>query len=245
MFCPNCKTEYRAGFSQCSDCGSALVDSLETADSVGADGSDGTESHNTRLPELLWTGSDKEAFARLTATLQDAKIFFRAGEQRTHLLYTSMWPSLEIWIRRADHDAGRRVLSELFGEDAPPVNPDLPGGGIESVKSGGVTQVRDAVASVMASLKAPAPDAFEEQEWNSAEDAAGVLEDFHPEEARVEVWSGVDTQMAENLRMCFRENGIGCVVSEEGERLRILVMPPQESRAKEIIREVIEATPPE
>ena len=28
MFCPNCKTEYRPGFTRCADCGSDLVDRL-------------------------------------------------------------------------------------------------------------------------------------------------------------------------------------------------------------------------
>jgi len=27
-YCPNCRTEYRAGFSTCSDCGSPLVDDI-------------------------------------------------------------------------------------------------------------------------------------------------------------------------------------------------------------------------
>ncbi len=28
MFCPNCGTEYRPGFTRCADCGSQLVDTL-------------------------------------------------------------------------------------------------------------------------------------------------------------------------------------------------------------------------
>ena len=28
MFCPQCKTEYRPGFTRCADCGSELVDAL-------------------------------------------------------------------------------------------------------------------------------------------------------------------------------------------------------------------------
>lgn len=28
MFCPQCKSEYREGFTKCADCGSPLVDSL-------------------------------------------------------------------------------------------------------------------------------------------------------------------------------------------------------------------------
>lgn len=32
MYCPKCKAEYREGFTTCSDCGAALVESLPEAD---------------------------------------------------------------------------------------------------------------------------------------------------------------------------------------------------------------------
>ena len=56
---------------------------------------------------------------------------------------------------------------------------------------------------------------------------------------------GVNSLMAEILEDCLRENGIGCAVDQIGVKYRILVLPISEVRAREIIREVIEATPPE
>jgi hypothetical protein len=31
MFCPNCRAEYRSGFSSCSDCGASLVEALPSS----------------------------------------------------------------------------------------------------------------------------------------------------------------------------------------------------------------------
>jgi hypothetical protein len=69
--------------------------------------------------------------------------------------------------------------------------------------------------------------------------------DLDPEDATAEVWSGDEPGMAEILEDCLRENGIGCAVDQIGMKSRIRVLPISAVRAREIIREVIEATPPE
>jgi hypothetical protein len=68
---------------------------------------------------------------------------------------------------------------------------------------------------------------------------------WDPAAATVEIWSGEDTALAELLEACLRENTIG-FRRQESERgsLRLQVMPADESAAREIIREVREATPP-
>jgi hypothetical protein len=63
--------------------------------------------------------------------------------------------------------------------------------------------------------------------------------------ATVEIWSGEDGALAELLEACLRENRIG--VRRQGAEpghLRLLIMPADELAAREIIREVREATPP-
>jgi hypothetical protein len=68
--------------------------------------------------------------------------------------------------------------------------------------------------------------------WNSAR-------------ATAEVWTGEDAALARLLEACFKENGIG--VRREGQepgRIRLVVLPAEEAAAREIVREVLEATPP-
>jgi hypothetical protein len=81
------------------------------------------------------------------------------------------------------------------------------------------------------------------------EETAPLLErperDRNPAAANVEIWSGEDAALAKLLEACFHENRIG--VRREGtERgiLRLLVTPGDEASAREIIREVRDATPP-
>jgi hypothetical protein len=70
-------------------------------------------------------------------------------------------------------------------------------------------------------------------------------EPWNPAAATVEIWSGEDASLAELLEACLRENLIGarCAGREPG-TLRLFVTAHDEVAAREIIREVREATPP-
>lgn len=62
MFCPQCGTEYRSGFTRCSDCNVELVASRpvqRTRDSG---------------PVTVWRGDDPVAFSAAMAALQAAEI---------------------------------------------------------------------------------------------------------------------------------------------------------------------------
>jgi hypothetical protein len=97
------------------------------------------------------------------------------------------------------------------------------------------------------------PDwALEEDKARDSSNAQGeqqipndVVRDLRPEEATAEVWAGERGGIAQMLEICLRENGISCVMDESGRSTRIRVVPESESRAREIIREVVEGTPPE
>jgi hypothetical protein len=74
--------------------------------------------------------------------------------------------------------------------------------------------------------------------------ADDIAENYDPQEATAEVWTGTDADTKDMLIASLSENGIGCELDAEA-TFRIRVMPGSEHRAREIIREVIEATPPQ
>jgi hypothetical protein len=70
-------------------------------------------------------------------------------------------------------------------------------------------------------------------------------EPWNPAAATAEIWGGEDASLAELLEACLRENliGVRCAGREPG-TLRLFVTARDEAAAREIIREVREATPP-
>jgi len=63
--------------------------------------------------------------------------------------------------------------------------------------------------------------------------------------ATVEIWAGEDPGLAQLLEDCLRENQIGLRLERrKPQTVHLLVMRSDEAPAREIIREVLEATPP-
>lgn len=59
------------------------------------------------------------------------------------------------------------------------------------------------------------------------------------------MWSGDDAEMGQYLKLALAGIGIGGVVRDDQARTQVFVLPANESRARELIREVIESTPPQ
>lgn len=76
---------------------------------------------------------------------------------------------------------------------------------------------------------------------------------WHPDDAVAEIWSGADADLANMISMSLRENQIPCRSSgDEAEPdtatpspQRLYVLPEDEAHAKEIVREIVDAVPPQ
>jgi hypothetical protein len=221
MFCPVCKSEYRDGFTKCSDCEADLVEHLP-------DDSGGTGSSDLAV---AWRGSDPSAYSAALAALQDAEIPTQeiANHDQVAWGLAIPKPQYQILVRKMDLKAALEMVAP-FGERAAWANArDIWKGRTQSkeVEGDGSSELTDAIGSV----DTPAPD--------------DIAVEMNPKDATSEVWSGDDKKMAETFKVCLREVGINSVLIADGGRQRVLVAPAAESRAKEIIREIVEQTPPE
>jgi hypothetical protein len=61
----------------------------------------------------------------------------------------------------------------------------------------------------------------------------------------VQVWSGMDERIAQFLTAAMQENEIPIHLEMPGDLTQIFVSPANEARAREIVREVVQAAPPE
>jgi hypothetical protein len=82
------------------------------------------------------------------------------------------------------------------------------------------------------------------QEETGAPSSSPPLKEWFPEDATVEVWSG-DPKDAWMLEMSLKENEIPFRSETQNENMRLFVVPGQEVRAREIVREILESSPPE
>jgi|HubBroStandDraft_1064217.scaffolds.fasta_scaffold12305_3 hypothetical protein len=214
MFCPVCKLEYRPGFTKCSDCDVDLVESL--------DASSGAMQQDPEVPSVLWTGTDSEADGAICRALDAAKISYHKLDRNAGLL-----PGLSEWVyailvHERDRTAAQAVLDGVRRD----------------YEIGKPTEGSD--DGDLSSQEASEP---QEEDENLEPEPDEPEEDFYPEDATSEVWAGEGAEMADYVRLCLRENRIGCVVDESNGKTHLRVLPASEARAREIVREIVEGTP--
>jgi hypothetical protein len=217
MFCPQCKAEYRAGFTQCSDCGVALVETLTAAGSAAVAQETKADSD---ARELFWSGYDPRIFQQFQMALHGAGIEFTEQSQAVRLGHSKSVRPMEIWTYLRDHSVAEKVYAELTGSGGPAEESE--------------TEAAEDAAAIPEDSSVPADSIVPDD----------ITEEIRPEEVTAEAWAG-DASMREILEACLRENGIASAGAGDGKTARILVRPEKIERAKEIIREVTEATPPE
>ncbi|MGA2510218.1 MAG: hypothetical protein ABSG27_08290 [Candidatus Acidiferrales bacterium] len=240
MFCPVCRSEYRSGFTKCADCGVDLVEHLP-ADELAAD-RDVQRDADGR--ELLWSGVPSGLYDAIRAALDSAGISHKDIDKEFGLLPNLAQSAQFVWIDPRDRAAARSILAEVlakpqaveqqneqFATDAAEVDPFGLNRGVHSRPSDMEDGKSEDELPESNAPDEPTPD--------------DIVEDFDPEDATAEVWSGEDAEMAQVLNDCLSGVGLGCVQSHNGSHIRVLVLPATAARAKEIVREVVEGTPPE
>lgn len=165
----------------------------------------------------VWEGSDPAEWERAKASLEDAGIEFLERDSKGVALFVPTGSKLEIWVSASDRDAARKIVLDEEGRiDADELTPE----GIEALT-------------------------LPESDQPDLEGPQDLSEEWDEDDPVSEIWNGDNEAFADNLILCLREIGIASRKSAEGDRWKVVVRPAQESRAKEIVREVVEASPPE
>ena len=82
-------------------------------------------------------------------------------------------------------------------------------------------------------------------EQNDSAEAASQPPASAEEKPTCEIWAGVDERIAQFLTAALKENEITIHLETAGDLTAIFVSATDEARAREIVREVVDATPPE
>ena len=124
MFCPKCHAEYIPGFTRCSDCDVALVDSLPQAASAGK-AKEPKRDYRSSTPADLVTvlsAGDAGLIAVAKSVLQSADIpFLVQGEAVQDLFgagrlgtgFSLVIGPIAIQVRAEDAAEAREILTEL------------------------------------------------------------------------------------------------------------------------------------
>ncbi|HTP69102.1 MAG TPA: hypothetical protein VMJ35_09380 [Dongiaceae bacterium] len=245
MYCPKCGTEYRQGFTHCTDCDVDLVWEPPNKGIVVRRTDEWGHVHDTVPGEpgdpnsdpfcSFWKGDDARVHAELCEVLDEAGIPHNTVFRRDHLFNLTNYPAYEVGVPFSLFERAENAVKEAYGTDA--------------VDEVGATELQGRVLPERSSAPRKLPPTLTPA---TGEDipgppSAGEPGDWFPEDATVRVWAsaGRDDAQSEFLVAALHENGIRCRVGHAGQSNEIYVLPEDEIRALEIIKEVVENTPPQ
>jgi hypothetical protein len=229
MFCPQCNTEYRPGFTRCADCDVELVNEPPHFALAGKPPVDPGDPNEDPFCSF-WKGQDARVHAELCEVLEQAGIAHKTIFRSDHLFNFSNFPAYEIGVPFSLFEKAEKVVQETYGTD------DVEDVGAQELAGLVVRPSRVPILPEM--INVPPQDI-------PGPPAPGEGADWFPEDATVSVWSADSPTQSEFLVASLHENGIHCRLDERGTHAKLYVLPHDATRAREIVREVVEGEPPE
>ena len=236
MFCPQCRVEYRPGFTRCTDCDVDLVHELPLARL------DAFESHQDTSPGddeedpfcSFWKGDDERLHAELCTVLDEAGIPHKTVRRQDHLFNLNNYPAFQIGIPFSLFEKAEAAVKDAYGMDSS--DPDA----VQSLTSAAFIPDRSRVIQKLPNMLTPA-----EEENIPGPPDAGEDAEMEFDGRGIEIWSGDDSSLGDMLVASLQENKIGVRRKNSLGKQSLFVSSREAERAREIVKEVVEGVPPE
>jgi len=217
MYCPERGAEYRPGATVCSDCQIGLVPNPPSPPEKDS-------ASQEDYIVLVWWGSNPAKQAAVQEALEREDIPSQVLRREDTILPLGHAP-IEIYVPSSFAERATKILEQLE-----PSRGEWPADADDT------------------SNEIPAEDDRPESEEEHRE-----LQHWSPEDATVELWAGRDSDLADMITACLRENQIPCRVSDDEAEpgpaaqpaRKLYILPADEAHAKEIVREIVDAVPPQ
>ena len=251
LHCPQCGTEYREGYSSCSDCHVLLV--REQPQHTQQDAAPEPGDPNKDPFCAFWQGTDQRICAELCTVLDEAGIPHKTVHRQDHLFNFSNQVPYQIGVPASLYEKAEQAVKEAFGSEEEsqrllsptaensPSYRELVSLSFEEKLSG---RPEDEQPSLRDDLwRKPGSEVLDDSE--NVLRTVQAADDWYPEDATMQVWSGQEPELAEMISASLSENDIHSRNDELKGSWLIFVRPQDEEHAREIIREIVDATPPE
>jgi hypothetical protein len=122
MFCPQCRAEYRAGFTRCADCDVDLVAELPAHALVAIEplndfeGEGDTADSNGDPFVSFWKGDEPRIHAELCQLFSDSNIPYRTIRRQDRLFHFSARTAFQIGIPFSKFDEAEALIKEAYSD---------------------------------------------------------------------------------------------------------------------------------
>ena len=239
----------------------ALVESAELA-TVNADGDSeyqepaATPGDPSKDPFCsFWKGTDLRLCTEICTVLDEAGIAHKTIRRQDHLFNLNNQSPYEVGVPASLYEKAELAIKDAFGTDEdegslPLLNEQNRGSFDRLVNQPIEEKLKrpeeevpgffESLLSVKGWQRKPDENAGEMPGISAADEG-----EWFPEDATSRVWEGEPPAAREIIEMSLKENDIWIRWEMEDGKPQLFVLPEDEERAKEIVREVVEGVPPE
>lgn len=220
MFCPVCKAVYRHGFRRCADCEVALVDQLPSEELPNGVPEEERLGGDLRR---IWAGDDQRDCVNLCQELKSAGILYAMSQNvKSRRMDMRVDWKFEIAVPAADESRAKELLG-------------LP----ETIVEWDSELTEEDENQALCEL----PEGEESPEFPNKR--VSYLEPWYPEDTTAQVWLQEASDASTMVEMSLKENRIRVRVErqEDGSK-KYFVLPEDQADAPEIVREIVEDSPP-
>lgn len=230
----------------------------EHPSSANGPGEAGGQTENPEDPFCsFWRGDDPRIHAELCELLNEKAIPHKTVRREDHLFNLNTKSAFEIGIPFSQFEKAEGAIRDAYGteDDRQDATRLLPyGGGYTEEFRGFFPWQPLAKGFVRASIgREEEPESVgavtpeerdaDEQSGNNPTDRDPT--NWNSDEAIVQVWSSEQSYLGQMIEMALRENQIHTRFDKANGRNTVYVVREDETRAREIVREIVEGAPPE
>lgn len=235
----------------CADCDVPLVPQLPAPTNGPADSAEPGEDPIC----TFWKGDDPRIHAELCQLFDEQGIPHKTVRRADHLFNLNSKNAFQIGIPFSFFEKAEAAIKEAYGSDdeiqpasslLPPGTDHLPG------TTKGLVWLDDRLRAARAEFELHPESAITElpeepSSWGKVEVSRADWDpqNWYAEDATVRIWSGNQPELGEMIAASLQENQIHSRPSNSAGNCALFVMPGDEARAREIIREIVEGEPPE
>jgi hypothetical protein len=228
MFCPECKAEYRQGFTRCADCDVDLVYELESESAAAQRTAQGFR--------VIWRGVSQESCLSVCYQLRDLGINYKVTETLGSLgLDTKVSRRYALAVPLESYERTKAALH--VQEDLPSA---LSGAEWEKLEAVGESdEPNDPQVEVNEVDEIASEDFWREQQIRRE----AYLRPWYPGDASVEIWSqdhAEEDDISGAVEMALKENLIRYRLDVHDRIHKVFVLPEDERQAREIVQEIRE-----
>jgi hypothetical protein len=203
----------------------------------------------------FWKGDDPRIHAEICELLDKESIPHKTVRRQDHLFHISNYPAFQLGIPFSMFERGEAAVKEAYGSDEAiepasrllPMDADhIPGTANDSRMSD--SSGRTSRGNAQQTEETPSVEGSQDSTGSSDYTDSGVTgdnENWNGEEAVAEIWSGDEPELAEFIAASLQINQIQFRHDRSGGKHSLYVLAEEETRAREIVREVVEGVPPE